>query len=172
MDSEKKAEDIVNILSMQEEILQFEHFTNEDALELGAHMLSEAKRNGYKIAICIRRSNGADVYQAMMDGTTLEHIETIDRRYNTCIRCERSSLAYLMRLRQDDEEVSDKYLSESEYACEGGAFPIRIEEAGVIGAIVVAGANHVKDHDFIVRSLSKYLHMDEVPRIRKSDVVR
>ena len=172
MDSEKKAEDIVNILSMQEEILQFEHFTNEDALELGSHMLTEARRNGYKMAICIRRSNGADIYQAMMDGTTLEYIEMIDRRYNTCIRCERSSLAYLMRLKQEEDTIPDKFMNDCDYAYEGGAFPIRIEEAGVIGAIVVAGTNHVKDHDFIVKCLSKYLHMDEVPRIRKSDLVR
>ena len=33
MDSVKTVEEIMNVLNMQEEILQFTHFTNEDALD-------------------------------------------------------------------------------------------------------------------------------------------
>ena len=34
-----------------------------------------------------------------------------------------------------------------------------------MGAIAAAGANHVADHDLLVKCISKYLHIDEVPRI-------
>ena len=38
-------EESIRILAMQEEILQFAHFTNEDAWELGSLMVAEAARN-------------------------------------------------------------------------------------------------------------------------------
>ncbi len=43
---------------------------------------------------------------------------------------------------------------------------LRVEEVGVVGAILVSGLGHVSDHDFIVKCVSRYLHIDEVPRIR------
>jgi len=168
--NEKKAEDLMNILEMQEEILQFEHFTNEDALELGAFMLKEAKSRDYHIAIAIERSNGAIVFQAMMDGTTPDNLESIQRKFATVERVERSSLAWFMKLKEREESMADRYMDTSIYSCAGGGFPIRIEEAGVIGVIAVSGMNHVQDHDFIIKCLSKYLHIDEVPRINKADI--
>ena len=46
-------EETIRILSMQEEILQFPHFTNKDAWELGSYMVSEAAHN----EMCIRDRN-------------------------------------------------------------------------------------------------------------------
>ena len=48
----------------------------------------------------------------------------------------------------------------------GGGFPIRVEEVGVIGVILVSNQNHFVNHDIIIRAVSRYLHVDEVPRIR------
>ena len=47
-------EETIRILSMQEEILQFPHFTNKDAWELGSYMVSEAAHNGLPVVISIR----------------------------------------------------------------------------------------------------------------------
>ena len=55
---------------------------------------------------------------------------------------------------------------EKEFSCMGGGFPIRVEEVGVIGAIVVTDQNPFINHDIIVKTIGKYLHVDEVPRIR------
>ncbi len=170
MDSVKTVEEIMNVLNMQEEILQFTHFTNEDALELGNFILQEAHKKDIHVVISIRRSNGAIVYQAMMDGTVPDNLYWVERKYNTVIREEVSSLSWFMRLRKTEKTMADKFMDENVYACAGGAFPIRLEEGGVIGAIIVSGMNHVQDHDFLVRCLSQYLHTDEIPRIKKSDV--
>ena len=166
MKGEKNAEEVVKILNMQEDILQFEHFTNEDAIELGNIMLSEAKVRGLSAAISIRRSNGAIVFQAMMDGTTPDNIDWIERKFNTVMRVETSSLLWFMKTKEHDITMQNKDLPDDYYATCGGGFPVRIEEAGVIGAIMVSGLSHVADHDFIVKCLSKYLHTDEVPRIQ------
>ena len=41
-----------------------------------------------------------------------------------------------------------------------------MEEVGVIGAIMVSNQSHFINHDIIVKAVSRYLHIDEVPRIR------
>ncbi len=172
MDSEKTVEDLMKILEMQEEILQFSHFTNADALELGHFMLQEARRKELSVAVSIRRTNGLILFQAMMDGTNMDSAVWMERKFNTVNREEVSSLSWFMRLKKNDQTMADKFMDEKVYACAGGGFPIRVEEAGVVGVILVSGLNHVQDHDFIVRCLGKYLHMDEVPRIKKGDVGR
>ncbi len=170
MDSEKTMEDLMQVLNMQEDILQFSHFTNEDAVELGRFMTEEARRKNLRIAVSIRRSSGLVVYQAMLDGTKPDNAAWMERKFNTVIRTEVSSLSLFMQLKKNDQTMADKFLDENIYACAGGGFPIRVEDAGLVGAVLVSGMNHVQDHDFIVRCLSKYLHMDEVPRITRSDV--
>ena len=170
MEKEKTVEEIRHILDMQEEILQFSHFNNEDATALGNFMLQEAVRKDLNIAISIRRTNGLIVYQALREGTNLDNISWMNRKFNTDLRTEGSSLSWFMRLKENDQTMADKFMDENVYACCGGGFPVRVEDAGVVGIILVSGLNHVQDHDFIVKTLSKYLHMDEVPRISRSDV--
>lgn len=167
MDKEKTAEEIMNILKMQEEILQFTHFTNQDAWELGKLMVEEAKARKYNIAVSIRLNSGLVIFQHMTDGATLDNEAWMERKFNTVKRQEVSSLEFYMYLQNTSNTMADKFLDENVYACCGGGFPIRIEDVGVIGAILVSGLNHVQDHDFIIRCLSKYLHMDEVPRLKK-----
>ena len=71
-----------------------------------------------------------------------------------------------MSLRETQETLEERFLNPNEYAACGGGFPIRVEEVGVIGSIVVSGLDHVSDHDLLVKCISKYLHVAEVPRIR------
>ena len=75
-------------------------------------------------------------------------------------------LLHLYDAEKDGGESRKPFLDEKEYACCGGGFPIRVEEVGVIGAILVSGLDHISDHDLIVKCVSRYLHIDEVPRIR------
>ena len=56
-------EELIAMLEMQEEILQFNHFTNEDAWELGNIMVAEARRRKMPVAISIRLNNGYTVFQ-------------------------------------------------------------------------------------------------------------
>lgn len=167
MDMERTAEEIMTILEMQEEILQFTHFTNGDAWELGSLMVEEAMIRQLTVAISIRLNSGLVVFQHCLDGTKLHNEQWMQRKFNTVKVMECSSLGLYMRLRENEQTMTELCLDELEYACCGGGFPIRIEEVGVIGAIMVSGLNHVADHDFIVKSLIKYLHTDEVPRIKK-----
>lgn len=167
-EEEKKLEEFQKALDMQEEILQFTHFTNNDAWELGSIMVAEAKKRNIPLAIRIELNNGLCVFQHFPDGTTLRNQMHIEKKINTVKLMEKSSLNFYTSMRKSEKTLSDLALDEKEYVCCGGGFPIRMEEAGVIGSIAVSGLNHVSDHDFIVKCVGKYLHADEVPRIREN----
>lgn len=159
-------DELIAILEMQEEILQFTHFTNEDAWELGNMIVAEAKRRQLPVAVSIRLNNGLNVFQYAPDGFNLNDERWMSRKVNSVKTLERSSLHTYMMLRKNEENLADWCLDRTEYAASGGGFPIRVEEVGVIGAVVVAGLDHVSDHDLIIKAVSRYLHIDEVPRIR------
>lgn len=158
-------DELIAMLEMQEEILQFSHFTNEDAWELGNIIVSEAKRRSRSVAVSIRLNSGFVVFQYAANGTNLHNENWIRRKFNTVRTLEQSSLHAYMMLRKSEETLEEWFLDSKEYAACGGGFPIRVEEVGVIGSIIVSGLDHVSDHDLIVKCVSRYLHVDEVPRI-------
>lgn len=159
-------DEAVKILEMQEEILQFTHFTNEDAWELGCMLVAEARRRQKPVAISIRLNNGYTVFQFGLDGTTLYNEQQMKMRHNTVKVTEKSSLHLCTLLQKTENDLDGLFLDPKKYAISGGAFPIRIEDVGVIGSIIVSGMDHMSDHDLLIKCISKYLHIDEVPRIR------
>lgn len=159
-------EELLKVLAMQEEILQFSHFTNSDAWELGNLIVLEANRRSQPVAVSIRLNSGYTVFQYGFDGTGPYHAEMLRRKYNTVRFMEESSMRLYMQQQLEGQSQEEMGLPKAEYAAWGGGFPVRVEEVGVIGAVLVAGEDHVRDHDLIVKCISKYLHVDEVPRIR------
>ena len=75
-------EETIRILSMQEEILQFPHFTNKDAWELGSYMVSEAAHNGLPVVISIRLNNGYTLFQYGFKGTNYCNEIWMKRKHN------------------------------------------------------------------------------------------
>lgn len=161
-------EEVLAILEMQEEILQFAHFTNGDAWEVGIAIVTEARRRNLPVAVSIRLNNGYTVFQYGFDGTNLDNERWMTRKNNTVKVKEMSSLRAYTLLQAEGRTLEDWFLNPAEFAVCGGGFPIRVEEVGVIGAILVSGLEHAADHDLIVKCISKYLHVDEVPRIKGS----
>jgi len=159
-------EEVIRLLEMQEEILQFSHFTNADAWELGHALVDECRRKNASAIISIRLNNGFTVFQYAFDGTSEYDAQWVGRKHNTVSATNHSSLLLCMQLKQNDETLEDVRLDPKKYEISGGGFPICIEEVGVIGSIVISGLDPVSDHDVIIKAVGKYLHVDEVPRIR------
>ena len=153
-------DELMKVLDMQEDILQFTHFTNADAWELGTMILMEARRRGAQVGIMIRRSNGEVVFQYCDNGITPHNVELMRRKSNSVLLTERSSLQLYMAATNAPESVKQMVLDPKEYAMLG------VEEVGVVATVAVSGMGQVSDHDVIVKCISKYLHIDEVPRIR------
>lgn len=160
-------DELIKVLEMQEEILQFSHFTNADAWELGSLLLLEIRKRGACAAVSIRLNSGLTVFQYCDDGMTKYNQELMRKKCNTVQLTERSSLHLYMLGAQSGESLKQMALDPADYVALGGAFPIRVEEVGVIGAVAVSGLGQVSDHDLLVKCIGKYLHIDEVPRIRQ-----
>ena len=158
-------EESVKVLTMQEEILQFSHFTNEDAWELGSYMVEEAARNDLPVAVSIRLNNGYTVFQYGFRGTNCSNELWMKRKENTVRMMEMSSLRLYMLLKLKQETLEDRGLNGKDYVARGGAFPIRVEGVGVIGSVIVSGLDHMADHDFAVACISQYLRIDNIPRL-------
>ena len=159
-------EEVITVLAMQEEILQFGHFTNEDAWALGNLIVAEARKRGLDTAVEIRLNNGYTVFEYAGNSTNLNNEAWMDKMYATVRRVEKSTMLLYSELKKSEETLEDIGLDPREYSYMGGGFPIRVEEVGVTGVILVSNQNHFVNHDIIVRAVSRYLHVDEVPRIR------
>ena len=141
----------------QEERLQFTHFSNEDALQLGLLFVDKCKADDLPVAIDIT-VNGHQLFKYAMAGAAIGNDEWIRRKINVVKWKQTSSLLVGTLLEQAGTDVEKKYaVSKADYAAIGGCFPIRLRGTGVIGTVCVSGLQHEKDHLLVVEVLSAYL---------------
>ena len=85
-------EEVITVLAMQEEILQFNHFTNEDAWALGNLLVAESRKRGMDTAVEIRLNNGYTVFKYAGNTTNLNSQSWMDKMFATVRRMEKSTL--------------------------------------------------------------------------------
>ena len=124
-------EEIISVLAMQEEILQFNHFTNEDAWALGTLLVAESKRLGVDTAVEIRLNNGYTVFKYAGNGTTLNNAVWMDKMFAAVRRMEKSTMLLYSELKRSGETMEEIGLDKEQYSCLGGGFPVRVEEVGL-----------------------------------------
>ena len=93
-------DELLGLLDMQEEILQFSHFTNADAWEVGNCIVAEAIKRKLPVAVSIRLNNGLTVFQYASDSVNLQSERWLQRKMNTVRTLERSSLYTSVLLRK------------------------------------------------------------------------
>jgi len=146
---------MIQILKQQEEILEFDSFSNEDAFRIGVLLVEYSRSKQVAVAIEIV-INGWSVFLHAMQGTRPENNRWLRRKRNFLDYRHTSSLLGQQILLVQNKTLHDLALAESDYADKGGSFPIRI--AGqVIGSITVSGLPDTEDHQLVVDVLGKYL---------------
>ena len=156
-------DEIIEICRRQEETLVFPSFTVDDAWTLGC-LIREA----------VQKENGSAVVDisvfdlrmfACAIGTPTPHNETwIARKRNTCLEFWKSSLRVTQELKRMDKTLPLCGLSEQTYALSGGAFPIRLQGEGVIGAVVCSGLPQLHDHQNIADAMAEMLSV-KIPSV-------
>ncbi|MFJ2261855.1 heme-degrading domain-containing protein [Streptomyces sp. NPDC087844] len=143
-------------LEEQERRLTLPRFTHEDAWVLGSLLVDLARERDAPVAVDIRRG-GQQLFHAALPGSTQDNDAWIDRKRRVVERYAASSLLVGTRFRAKNTtfEASSRLDSDT-YAAHGGAFPITVEGAGVIGTVVVSGLPQLEDHALVVRALTHF----------------
>lgn len=152
----------LDILRAQEEDLIFDHFDENDALEIGRLLIDTAKSEPKPIAMQAMINN-FPVFRFFLPGTGRKNEFWIVKKYNTVYKTGHSSLMATVELELSRKPPELWQRDEEHYALCGGGFPIRVRGEGIIGAYCVSGLPHQDDHRILTSALAKYLNV--APRV-------
>jgi len=157
-------------IALQERELSFAHFDETTAWDLGVSLRQCAVDRGLAVVIDVRRF-GQPLFYSALAGTTPDNVEWVRRKNNVVARFHRSSYAVGLKLKIKGETLQEQSgLALADYAVHGGAFPIRVIGAGVIGSVTVSGLPQRADHELVVEVLCAMLGRDcEVLRLATED---
>ncbi|MGP4051546.1 heme-degrading domain-containing protein [Streptomyces sp. 2A115] len=143
-------------LEEQERRLTLPHFTYDDAWTLGTLLVKLARDRNAPVAIDITRA-GQQLFHAALPGSTPDNDAWINRKRRVVERYAASSLLVGTRFRAKGTTFEESSrLDPDTYAAHGGAFPITVEGAGVIGTVVVSGLPQLEDHAMVVEALEHF----------------
>lgn len=144
-------------IAEHERTLEFSHFSNDDAWELGAAFVAEAQSRSLPVVVQIRRGDQL-LFHAARPGTTPDNEWWIARKVAVVYRFLHSSLYIGQTCRDAGTTFEQRYgLSEHDFAPHGGGFPIIIKDVGVVGVVVVSGLPEVLDHKLAVDVVGAFL---------------
>ncbi|WP_327355810.1 heme-degrading domain-containing protein [Streptomyces sp. NBC_01304] len=148
--------DAIATLEAQERRLVLKQFTYDDAWALGSLLVDMARERSAPVAIDIRRG-GQQLFHAALPGSTPDNDAWIDRKRRVVERYGCSSFLVGARFRAKGTtfEASSR-LDPNRFAAHGGAFPIAVEGAGVIGTVVVSGLPQAEDHAMVIEALERF----------------
>ena len=150
-------EDILNTLLQQEQELQFAHFNESTAWQIGTQMVERAMRENLPVTIDITRGQH-QLFHCSMPGTAADNDEWVKRKVRLVNRFGHSSFYMGQKLKQKGKTIEESYLiSESEFAAHGGCFPIIIKGTGMVGTITVSGLPQEEDHKLVVESIREFI---------------
>jgi len=147
-------------IAQQEQTLVFPQFDSARAWQLGSQLREMALARGAAVAIEVR-TFGQQLFYVALDGTTPDNARWVERKARTVEYFRRSSYAIGLSLQQGGTTLADKYsLPAAEFATHGGAFPLAVKGAGVIGVVTVSGLPQRSDHALVVEALCAVLGHD------------
>ncbi len=148
---------LLDELAAQEEALVLPRFTHDDAWRLGSLLVGLARERQAAVTVDIRRG-GQRLFHYALEGTTPDNDAWLERKARVVERYAASSLRVgeRFRARGTTFEASSR-LDLDRYAAHGGAFPLRVTGAGVVGVVGVSGLPQAEDHALVVDGLTAFL---------------
>ncbi|QEV18267.1 heme-degrading domain-containing protein [Streptomyces alboniger] len=147
----------IDELEEQERRLVLPRFTYDDAWALGGLLVELARERRAPVAIDITR-NGQQLFHAALPGSTPDNDAWTARKRRVVERygCSSYLVGSRFRAKGTTFEASSR-LDPDTYAAHGGAFPLAVEGAGVVGTVAVSGLPQVEDHALVVQALERFL---------------
>ena len=158
----------IDVLQKQEEILRYDKFDRDTALELGLKIIDVARnRFGERVA-CRIVEDTTVVFSYKDTGTSLENDWWMDRKLATTRLTGMSSLAATVRAEYGlfEPEWKDR---EDNFALCGGCIPVLMKnDQRTYAYVLVSALPHYQDHQVIADAMAEQLQV-EIPRITKSE---
>ena len=149
---------VLNTVINQEKELLFDHFSNDDAFELGMILYNLAKEKNLPVTIEITK-NTQIVFHVALPGTAQDNDTWLARKAKLVTRMGKSSFRIGLELKKDGISLEEAYgLTLADYAAHGGCFPVNLKNTGIIGTIGVSGLEQSKDHDLVIEGIKKWLY--------------
>jgi uncharacterized protein (UPF0303 family) len=144
-------------LAAEERDLQFDRFDNGVAIALGQAIVSAATGRRLAVTVDVRRGDQV-VFHASLEGTTADNDAWVERKVRLVRLLEQSSFRVGCALRREGTTLANaRLLDETMFAAHGGAFPIRVRSAGMVGVVTVSGLPQREDHELVVGVLREFL---------------
>ncbi|MCA0035314.1 MULTISPECIES: heme-degrading domain-containing protein [unclassified Mesorhizobium] len=148
-------------IAEQEAALIFEQFDETTAFEIGDSIRTNGLAGKQAVVVDIRLWD-RQLFLAALPGSSAITAEWARRKLNSVRMFHKSSYRLALEQRREDRTFPPGYgLNPGDYVSAGGAFPIRIKAAGVIGALAVSGLSERADHETAVAALCAHLGKDE-----------
>jgi uncharacterized protein (UPF0303 family) len=159
---------ILDELTRQEAELQFNRFTHETAFLVGCSIVRKAMEEKKSVTVDIQM-NGLQLFHCAMDGKTANNAQWIKRKNNVVRHFGRSSYYMGILLKSKKTTMLEwAFLDPNEYAAVGGAFPLILKDAGIVGTVTVSGLPQAEDHRLVTSVLQQYCSNSElVPKDNK-----
>jgi uncharacterized protein (UPF0303 family) len=143
----------LEIIARQERELVLPRLDADTAWDLGSRLRALAHERQLPVVIDIRRF-GQPLFYTAMDGTTPDNVEWVRRKNNIVARFHRSSYVVGIKEKIKGETICESQgLSLSDYATHGGAFPLSVSGAGMVGSVTVSGLPMRADHELVIEAL-------------------
>ncbi|SMH53251.1 heme-degrading domain-containing protein [Mesorhizobium australicum] len=153
------ADDIAKIIE-QEKALVFDAFDEAAAFELGSALRARALADSLPINIDIRLWD-RPLFYAAMPGSRSSNQDWARRKINAVRHFLKPSYRLFLEQGGKDQVIAAHHgLPATDYIFAGGAFPIRVRNAGVIGAVAISGLPSREDHNSVVAVLADLLGAD------------
>lgn len=147
-----------------EEDLQFSVFDRHEAWRLGCALRAAALAQGLPLVIGITIGHQR-VFHTALPGATPDNDLWLERKAAVVTHFERSSMGVGEQFRSLGRVFEeDSRLPMEGFAANGGVFPVRLKDSGlVIGTVGVSGLPQKEDHAFLVQQLRAFLDEGSAP---------
>jgi len=147
----------LDILQREEQQLQFDRFDQDVATDIGQRIVERARAHQQTVTVLVKQGDKVLFSQAM-PGASPDHMDWIRRKNNLVARTGHSSFYTHNEVRQrggDHDALPG--LDMRDFAAHGGAFPVVLRGAGMVGTVTVSGLPGAQDHGLVVATLKDYL---------------
>ncbi len=153
-------EDDLKLIVEQEKALIFPEFDEMVAFKLGMLLRDMAIEGGYSIAVDVRTWDRPMFYM-QLPGTTGDNQNWIRRKINVVRTVMKSSYRVVLEnTAEEDYFLPRRGFDNADYVLAGGAFPIKVKGAGMIGVVTASGLHERDDHRVVVEAICTHLGLD------------